>query len=115
MGAVMVRSISGRLASISSELPASFKLLGEVMEITWAASCKGLSLRTLQTFSTSSGFPSDNTSSHSAKLISSTFVVFTRSAARSAGGGGTYCVMGNPAGGVALVEDLACATTSLQP
>src|SRR6202140_3935810 len=102
----MVRSMSARLASISSELPASCSLVAlpdESILMTCATICNGFPFSTLQTFSASSGFPSDRHNCHSAKLISCTFLVLSRSEHCSAGVGGTYFVIVKPAGGRVVV------------
>src|SRR5258708_13301968 len=109
----MVRSMSARLASISSWLPASFSLLDDSILLTWDTICSGFPFSALHTLSASSGVPSERTSCHSAKLISSTFLLLTSAAACSAGVGGTYCLIAKLAGGRVLVA--VWATSSLHP
>src|SRR5208282_3324046 len=113
IAADMVKSISERLASISSELPASCSLLGDSIVITCATICSGFPLSAVHTFSASSGVHSERTICHSAKLISSTFLVLTSAAACSAGVGGTYFVIVKPAGGKGVVA--AIASSSVHP
>ena len=124
---VMVKSMSARLASISSWLPAKCSLVGEStllplasvvfsgasIAMIWACICSGFPFSALNTFSASSGVPSESTICHSAKLISSTFLLFTKAAACSAGVGGTYFVIAKLSGG--LVAVAASASTSVQP
>src|ERR1700687_3001536 len=113
----MVRSISARLASISSELPASISLVEVLSEesilMMWATICNGFPFSTPHTLSASSGVPSERTICHSAKLISSTFLLLIRAAACSAGVGGTYCLIVKSGGGRGVVA--VFASRSLHP
>src|SRR5208282_2744769 len=111
------RSMSARLASTSSELPASASLVAVLLEVSilmmWATICNGLPFNVLHTVSASAGVPSESTICHSAKLISSTFLLFTRSAACSAGVGGTYLVIVKVVVGRVVVA--VSASTSVHP
>src|ERR1700722_10249150 len=97
---------------MSSWLAAICNSVGEAL-MTVPSICKGTPLIADQTLSASAGAPEERTNSHSAKLISFGVLLFTRSAACSAGVGGTYCLTVNPAGGRGLA--LACASRSVQP
>src|SRR5258708_13282741 len=81
--------------------------------MTLATICNGFPFSTNHTFSASSGVPSERTICHSAKLISSTFLLLTRVAACSAEVGGTYFVIAKLAGGRVVVA--ACPTTLFLP
>src|SRR5271167_490211 len=108
----MVRLISAFLSSISSALPARVSLVGEAV-MTLATSFTALSLIAFQTVSAACWLPEDRTSCHSAKLICLGSLLFTRSAACSAGeGGGGAAATVNPAGGITLVDACTCLTKS---
>src|SRR5271165_2874407 len=97
---------------MSSWLAAICNSVGAAL-ITVPSICKGTPLIADQTLSASAWAPAERTSSHSAKLISFGGLLFTRSAAWSAGVGGTYGLMVNPAGGSGVVA--VCARSSFHP
>src|SRR5271165_772307 len=111
----MVKLISAFLSSMSSALPASVNLVGEAV-MTFATSFTALSLRAFHTVPAACWLPEESTSCHSAKLIFVGSLLFTRSAACSAGdGGGGAAATVKPEGGITLCEALTWLTKSVQP
>src|SRR5271165_3343295 len=115
IGLAMVKVISAFFSSMSSALPASMTFEAVAL-MTLAPNFTALSLIAFHTVSAACALPEESTSSHSAKLICFGSLLFTRSAACSAGdGGGGAAAMVKAAGGMMLDDALAWLTRSVQP